>query len=330
MNDPSTPSPTATRVAVIVVNYRTPELAIDCLASLETERRLVPGLHVVMVDNDSPDDSMDRISAAVTDRGWGDWCTVVSSGRNGGFAFGNVAGLEHLRSLGPLPEFILLLNPDTVVEPAAVRTCLDFAAAHPKAGIVGCRLVDEHGSAFVSAFRFPGVLTEWLAGFSLGPLDRLFRHRLVSIPPAEEPHEADWVSGAFMLLRRQLVEDVGLLDPAYFLYFEEVDLCLRAHRAGWRCWHVPTARTVHFVSASTGLSAARETPRRRPAYWFRSRRLFLTRRCGRLCYLAADAGFSLGLLTRRLRRRLMGRRDDSPPAFLRDLWRHQLGRGGVD
>ena len=325
MNDFARPSPSAGSVSVIVVNYRTPELAIDCLGSLEAERRRVPELDVVLVDNASPDDSLARLAEAVATRGWSDWCTVFSSGRNGGFAFGNVAGLEHLRSRGPLADFVLLLNPDTVVEPGAIRTCLDFAAARPEAGIVGCRLVDEHGHAFVSAFRFPGVLTEWLAGCSLGPLDRLFRRRLVSIPPAEDPHEADWVSGAFMLLRRTLVEDVGLLDPAYFLYFEEVDLCLRAQRAGWQCWHVHAARTVHFISASTGLSAATDTPRRRPGYWFRSRRLFLTRRCGRLGYLAADAGFTAGLLSRRLRRRLMGRRDDSPPAFLRDLWRHQVG-----
>ncbi len=330
MNDLPLPSPTPIRVAVIVVNYRTPELAVDCLASLEAERRLVPGLEAVLVDNASPDDSLTRISEAVATRGWSDWCTVIPSGRNGGFAFGNVAGLEHLRGRGPLADFVLLLNPDTVLEPGAVRTCLDFAADRPDAGIVGCRLVDDRGEAFVSAFRFPGVLTEWLAGFSLGPLDRLFRHRLVSIPPAEEPHEADWVSGAFMLLRRQLVDEVGLLDPAYFLYFEEVDLCLRAKRAGWRCWHVPAARTVHFISASTGLSAAADTPRRRPGYWFRSRRLFLTRRCGRLGYLAADAGFTLGLLTRRIRRRVVGRGDDSPPAFLRDLWRHQFGRDAAD
>src|SRR5262245_41159480 len=120
---------------IVIVNYRTPALALDAIASVEQEVRSRGDTHVVVVDNASGGDSVAIIGAAIAERGFGDWCTLVPAADNGGFSAGNNVGLRwHQSATGTLPRYAWLLNPDTRAHPGAASALFDFLEAHPQAG----------------------------------------------------------------------------------------------------------------------------------------------------------------------------------------------------
>ena len=151
-------------------------------------------------------------------------------------------------------------------------------------------------------------------------LTRLLSRYVVAPPPPAGPCRTDWLSGACLMVRREVFDAVGLLDEGYFLYFEEVDFCRRAVRAGWSCWYVPAARVVHRVGSSTGWTTAR----RRPRYWFDSRRRYFRRHLGATKTLLADVLWTTGYATFRLRRPLQGKPDTDPKHLLGDFVRYNL------
>jgi GT2 family glycosyltransferase len=166
----------------------------------------------------------------------------------------------------------MFLNPDTIVRGGAIRALVDFMDSHQRVGIAGSRLENAEGAAECSAHIAPSPLGELESGARLGILSRALHRYTVSPPMREAAHQCDWVSGASLIVRRKVFEEIGALDEGYFLYFEEVDFCLRAQKAGWRIWFVPESRVVHLEGASTGI---RNIVRRRPQYWTTRRRYFV-------------------------------------------------------
>jgi GT2 family glycosyltransferase len=317
------------RLVVAIVAWRCADLAIEAVASLEDEREDFESLHVVLVDNDSGDGTADALEAAVMDRGWSAWVHLVRAPRNGGFAYGNNLALGHALREGLPLDRLLLLNPDTYVRRGAVRALSDFLDEHPEVGLVGGRSEDPDGTPQVCAFRFPTIIGEGLAHLRFGPLDRLLESRLTRVGVPEEPMEVDWVSGAFLMIRLEVIEAVGFLDEAYFLYYEETDFCLRAVRHGWRCWHVPSARVVHLVGTSSGVSTNHIRQARRPAYWFESRRRYFVLNHGLAYAMAVDLATLIGQGVHGLRMFVQRRHSGDPPSFARDLVRlGALGRLG--
>jgi hypothetical protein len=283
------------RLLIVIVNYRTAQLTIDCLRSLAPEIPALPaGTRVVITDNASGDDSVDRLTAAVRNNGWGAWATVMPLARNGGFAYGNNEAIRPALHSSDPPGYVLLLNPDTLVRPGAVAALLEFMDAHPKAGIAGSRLEEPDGRAQRSAFRFPGVMSELETGLRLSVVSRVLKKFVVAPAPPEQTCEVDWVAGASMMIRRAVFDAVGLLDEQYFMYYEEVDFCLRANRAGWRCWYVPASRVVHLVGQSSGVTDEKKPKKRRPAYWFASRRRYFLLHRGRIGTFLADTFWVIG------------------------------------
>ncbi len=323
----TSPAPPASML-IVIVNYRTAGLTIDCLRSLNADTRRPATCRVRVVDNASGDDSVARIRAAIAHEGWGRWASVQPLDRNGGFAFGNNAAIGDALRSQPRPDFVLLLNPDTVVRPGASEALVRFMAAHPRVGIAGSRLEDSDGKKQCSAHRVHSPLSQLLEGARLGLLSRLFAGHVTSPPVRDEPHACDWVSGASMMIRREVFTSIGMFDEAYFLYFEEVDFCCRAKRAGWDVWYVPTSRVVHLEGEATGIRGKQ----RRAPYWFASRRRFFVKQYGILGLLLADLLWCLGRFTLSVRRllRLGGRRVAVPERFTRDLltgdWHALLSR----
>ncbi len=305
------------RALIVIVNYRTAGLAIECLRSLAPEVAAEPDTRVIVVDNDSGDYSVERLAAATADGGWTAWTRILPAPRNGGFAYGNNVGIRAGLADASPPDCVWLLNPDTRVRPGARRSLLDFLAAHPRVGIVGSRLEDPAGSPECSAHRALSLLSEFDTGAQLPPLARCLRRFHPSPLPRHEPHPCDWVSGASLMVRRSVLEAVGLMDEAYFLYFEELDFCERVRRAGWQIWHVPTSRVVHLEAAATGVRKTRRTP----AYWFASRRRYFVQNRGRVYALAADLARLAGIALGRVPRLLTRRPPQDPPRFFRDLAR---------
>ncbi|HYE01618.1 MAG TPA: glycosyltransferase family 2 protein, partial [Phycisphaerales bacterium] len=218
-------------------------------------------------------------------------------------------------------ELYFLLNPDTVARPGAVGVLARFLRSHPRAGIAGSRLEYPDGRPQPAAFRAPGLLAELENALSLRPVSRVLRSASVLLPQPVNPIRPDWVSGAAMMVRREVFERVGLLDERYFMYFEELDLCERAGRAGFEVWHVPESRVVHLIGQASGIGRER---RRRPAYWFESRRRYWVKNHGVAGAAAADAVRIAGTALHRAGLKVRGRPNWMPPGFLRDLVRHSV------
>lgn len=308
-------------ISIVIVNYRTANLVIDCLRSLEPELADRPAWRVVVVDNASGDGSAQRLADAVAAEGWSAWCEIMPLDHNPGFAGGNNAALRPILACAAPPDYVLLLNPDTIVRPGGVHNLVEFMDARPTVGIAGSRLEDPDGTPQRSAFRFPSVPAELEEGLRIGLVSRLLRGRIVAPPVREEAHATDWIAGASMIVRRAVFEQVGLMDERYFLYFEEVDFCLRARQAGWSCWYVPASRVVHLVGQSSGVTDVKRPLKRRPRYWFESRARYFRRHHGRGGKMLADLAWVFGFSLWRLRRRITGKPDPDPPGLLGDFVR---------
>ena len=309
---------------VVIVNYRCADLTIDCLASLEAEVGIVPGMAVKVVDNASGDGSAELIAESVRDRKWSSWASTLPLEKNGGFACGNNAAIRSALESPLLPRYVLLLNPDTVVRPGAISALVDFMDRKPEVGIAGSRLEDPDGTVQRSAFRFPSVLSEIENGLRFGPVSRLLNRHLVAPPAPIEASPCDWVAGASMIIRREVFDTIGTMDDGFFLYFEEVDFCLRAHKSGWPCWYVPESRVVHYVAQSSGVSDSSPLRKRRPDYWFQARRHYFLKNLGVAKTTLADLAWALSFATYRVRRVLQRKPDLDPEKLLWDFVRHNF------
>jgi N-acetylglucosaminyl-diphospho-decaprenol L-rhamnosyltransferase len=309
---------------VVIVNYRTPDLVTDCLQSLEAEVGSLPGIRVVVVDNASGDGSADRLVTTVVENRWEGWASILPVEHNGGFAAGNNAAIRPALAAAAPPRYLLLLNPDTVVHAGALRALFDFMEARPDVGIAGSRLENPDGTPQRSAFRFPSVLGEFEGGLRLGLATRLLSRWVVAPPVPEAACRTDWVSGACLLIRRDVFDAVGLLDDGYFMYFEEVDFCKRAAQEGWPCWYVPEARVVHLVGQSTRSESDVVSRKRQPTYWFNSRRRYFQTYLGWAATLLTDLAWASGFASYRVRRVLQRKPDTDPFGLLGDFVRHNF------
>jgi N-acetylglucosaminyl-diphospho-decaprenol L-rhamnosyltransferase len=311
---------------VVIVNYRTAKLVVECLGSLEVEVHSHPGAAVTIVDNASGDGSAEAISAAIAQRGWSSWATLLPSPLNGGFSSGNNFAVRPALASDHAPDYFWLLNPDTLVRPGALQAFIDFMNTHPKAGICGGSLESEEGLLWPFAFRFPSLLSEVERGFSFSLTSRLLSRWKVVRPMNDYPQRVDWVAGASFVVRRSVFETIGLMDDSYFLYFEETDFCLRARRAGIECWYVPDSRVMHISGQSTGVTAKTTVPKRLPDYWFDSRRRYFIKNHGRLYAAATDTAWIFAFLLGRLRCWLQRKENPVLPNYFADFFRHSALR----
>jgi GT2 family glycosyltransferase len=310
------------KLFIAVLCYRVPDLTIDCLRSLENEIGGRADIKVGVCENGTGDDAPEKLRAAIEDNGWDRWAELTVVYPNRGFCGGNNLLVRAALELPDPPQYVLLLNADTIVLEHAIDHLLEFMDGHPQAGIAGSQFLSPEGKIQSSPFRFQSVLSELDRGLKLGMASRLLSRWAVSppTPPAASP--AEWVSGASMILRSSMLQQIGLLDEGLYTYFDDIDICLRARRAGWETWYVPESKIIHLEGASTGV--ANRIVNRRPPYWFEARRRFFLKNYGRLYTGMADLAFLLGYATWRLRRRLQSKPDIDPPRLLGDSVRHSV------
>jgi GT2 family glycosyltransferase len=313
------------KLLVVILNYRVTDLTIDCLRSLANQVSRLRA-RVAVVDNGSGGDAAERLRGAIDGNGWSTWAELIAFQSNRGFTGGNNAAIRAAVASPDSPEYVLLLNADTVVQEGALESLVEFMDHHPRAGIGGSRLLNPDGTIQGSPFRFLGIANEFDRALRIGSVSRLLRRWWVVPRAPEEPCAVDWVSGASMILRRTMLDEIGLLDEGFFTYFEDVDLCLRARRAGWQTWYAPESRVVHLESASSGLGW--KSLKRRPAYWHQARRRFFLKNHGpvyaALVDLAAIVGYALGGLRRWIQRKPQAH----PPHMLSDTIRHSVFHTG--
>jgi len=253
---------------------------------------------------------------------WHDWVELLVSPDNLGFTGGNNRVIERAMQSGHCPEYVLLLNSDTLVTNNSLTTLIKFMDCHPGVGTAGSKLLTETGEHQCSPFRFPGIASEFEHSFKLGLVSKLLSKWNVAMPPPETETAVDWVSGASMILRRETLEQVGLLDEAYFTYFEDMDLCQRVHQAGWGVWYVPQSKVIHLEGASSGIG--HQIVKRRPQFWFQARRRYYLKHLGKFRTALIDACFITGFSLWRIRRFLQAKVDVDPPYMLLDFIRNSV------
>jgi GT2 family glycosyltransferase len=241
------------RVAIIVLNWNGRDDTLDCLASLDCLD--YPAYEVVVVDNGSSDDSVAAIRAAYPQ------VTLVETGDNLGYVGGNNVGLEHARAIGA--GYALLLNNDTTVAPNFLSLLVAAAEENLAAGIVG---------PMIYYFDQPNVI--WSAGggvdWGQGDTWMIGLNEEDRGQFGKSPRPVDFVTGCALLVKMSLVEQVGLLDPRFFAYYEESEWCVRAAHSGFKILHVPQAKIWHKISPN-----AREASPQVHYYMTRNRLLFL-------------------------------------------------------
>ena len=277
-----------------------------------------------MVENASGDNSAEVLAAAIVENGWGSWAELTVAPRNGGFAAGNNVAIAPALASDSPPDLVWLLNPDTIVRPGALRELIEFLERRPDVGLAGSRLEERDATPLQSAFRFPTVLGELEGGLRIGAVSKLLERHVSAPPVADHECRVDWVAGASLMVRRAVFDAIGLLDEGYFMYFEEVDFCLKAARAGWPCWYVPSSRVVHLVGQSSGVTRTGEERKRRPRYWFEARKRFYLTNHGRAKALAADVTHTLAFAAYRLRRLVQRKPDQDPRWMLWDFIRYNF------
>ncbi|MFT7223979.1 MAG: N-acetylglucosaminyl-diphospho-decaprenol L-rhamnosyltransferase [Cellvibrionaceae bacterium] len=312
-------------IAVIIVNYGTAKLVIAGIAALEKERRQLPRLHVVVVDNCSPDNSQKQIQSAIEASEWQPWVRLVTAEKNGGYAYGNNLGFSVARDWLNHIDYFWMLNPDTRVLPDATAHLVNFLESHPNT-IAGSCLQDADGTKQVSTFNFPSVISELCSGFSLGFLDRWFKRFIVVRDIPTKLERSDWMAGASLMFSGDVQKQLGGLDEKYFLYYEEVDYLMKAQKSGVHCYYVPESRVIHEVGAATGISDTRKVQPRRPRYWFESRRRFLVKNYSYFHLVAADLLWMMGYSTWVMRKFVVNREElhRQPPRLLRDFFSHSF------
>ena len=310
-----------TNIVVVVLNYKTPDLAVNAAQSAAAAMEHFGGV-ILLVDNASPDDSLDRMQKGVDAATWPDHLTVqvLQSGRYGGFGAGNNFGIRAGLAICPDAEFVYILNPDAHVAETSISALVDHLNAHPEAAIAGSWISGEDGADHCSAFRFPGLASELEASMRIGPVTRLLKNYVLPMHVPDASGPVGWIVGASMLARTKVLKEIGLFDETFFLYFEETDLCLRAQSVGHEVHFVRESRVVHIGSVSTGMG----TWERTPSYWFESRWYYYSKNHGRAYAMAATLLNVCGRLIWRLRRRIEGKPNTDAHRLVRDLIAHDV------
>ena len=264
-------------LSIVIVNYNTRDLLRTCLQSIR-ESQGAPSMELFVVDNASTDGSADMVASEFPE------AKLIVCETNRGYAYANNVALRQCRG-----EYLLLLNPDTVLPPSALRDMVAFMDAHPEAGIAGPKLVRENGSLDLAcrrSFPSPEVSFYRMLGLSkLFPGSRRFaRYNLTYLDP-DQPAEVDSVVGAFMMVRRKAAEQVGFLDESFFMYGEDLDWAYRIKARGWKVLYNPAVVVLHVKGASS-----RRHPWKTIIEFYRAMHIFYSK------HYAKDTNGLLGVL----------------------------------
>jgi GT2 family glycosyltransferase len=221
------------KLSIVIVSYNVRTYLEQCLQSVQKALEGIEG-EVFVVDNHSEDDS---VAVVRTDY---PWVRLIESPENVGFARANNIAIRQSEA-----EYVLLLNPDTVVEEDTLRQSLAFMDSHPEAGGAGVMMHNADGTLAPESRR--AIPTPWVSCLKmLGFTKRYYMSHL----PWDQPSQIEVISGAFCLLRKKALDEIGLLDETFFMYGEDIDLSYRLLKGGWQNWYLPYS-IIHFKGKST-------------------------------------------------------------------------------
>jgi hypothetical protein len=262
-------------LSVIVLSFNTKDLLRHCLSSVFKSDLGNYHLQVIVADNASSDGSVEMLRKEFPK------VILVESKENYGFAKGNNAGLTKAKG-----RYILFLNSDTEVFPETLRIMLDYMERNPKVGLATCRVEFVDGSldpASHRGFPTPGNAFTYFSGLEkLFPHSKVFSGYHLGYLDLQTSHQIDTPTGAFYLVRKKVIDEVGSFDERYFMYAEDIDLSLRIKKAGWQIMYLPLTKIIHFKKQSGRAKkeagevtpAAKEIREKTIGYFFNSMKLF--------------------------------------------------------
>lgn len=229
-------------VSIIVVAWNGRDLLRACLESVYAQTR---DLHfeVIYVDNGSDDGSVGMVRREFPD------VRIIENKENRGFTVANNQAIETVES-----RYVLLLNNDTIIQDDAIMKTVDFADSHPEAAVVGCRVLNPDRTLQRSCFLYPSLLNSFLAAtylYKMFPRSRFFGRERMGWFEFDEVREVATVAGCYSLVRTEAIDQVGLMDDAYFFYGDDPDWCYRFRQSGWRIMFTPEPEIIHYGGQST-------------------------------------------------------------------------------
>ncbi|MCK9219969.1 MAG: glycosyltransferase [Bacteroidales bacterium] len=231
------------KLSIVIVNYNVKYFLEQCLHSVQNACQGIDS-EIFVTDNNSVDGSIKMVKEKFPD------VILIENKENKGFSYANNQAIRKSRG-----EYILLLNPDTIVEDDTLRKVVDFMDQHPDAGGLGVKMLDGKGKFLPESKRglpTPSVAFFKVFGFSsLFPKSRLFSRYHLGFLDKDQIHEVDVLAGAFMLLRKKVLNEIGLLDESFFMYGEDIDLSYRISLAGYKNYYYPGTRIIHYKGEST-------------------------------------------------------------------------------
>lgn len=237
-------------VSIIIVNYNVRDFLCQALVSIQKSLKEIRS-EIIVVDNASDDGSAEMMHRQFPR------VKLILNASNLGFAKANNIALKQARG-----KFLLLINPDTIVQEDTIRVMVEFLIDHPKVGLAGCKILNPDGSIELACRRsFP---TPWIAftkifGLSkLFPKSKLFGKYNLTYLNMDETNSVEAISGSFMMVRKETFKQVGGLDESFFMYGEDLDWCYRIHQAGWQIYYVHSTQIIHYKGESTRRSSIDE------------------------------------------------------------------------
>lgn len=313
-----------TCIAVIVVNYGTPDLAIAAVESVLARQHGGHPVEVHLLDNASPGGDAAIFAATHAERNWADRVTLWLEDENHGFGRGNNVVINALAARPVPPDYIFLLNPDAELENEALAILADRLDQTPQAAVAGAGIALPSGQPVTAAFRFPSARSEFAQAVNFGPISRIFRDRLVPLPADQADGPVDWVAGAAVMMRLPVVASLHGFDPDFFLYYEEVELMFRVRRAGHQILYVPAARVIHAEGAATDVKSGQAIRKAKPSYWYDSWRLYYLKTGGRRGAIMAGLGWMSGAVLNTPLALVRGHRLRAPRNFFTDFSRQVM------
>ena len=253
---------------------------------------------------------------------WQDWARLLPSDVNGGFSAGNNLGIQAIDA-----ENYLLLNSDTIVRPGAIQTLGLALDQYPEAGLFSPRLEWPDATPQISCFRDHSPLSEIIDAARTSVVTKLLQSFDVPIPVTDHSFEPQWTSFACVLIRRSVIEQIGLMDDGYFMYYDDIDFCRRARQAGWKIRHIPQAHVVHLRGGSGSVKSDLASRKRPRPYLYASRSRYFAKFYGAFGLALANLSWLLGWSIAALREILGHKTPHTCDRQGQDIWfqwRHPL------